>query len=205
VEDDDRELVEESVQAGADVNAKDAAGCTALHVAAKNKSAAAAAALPGRARAQAPAAAPLPAELFFEVAQRRRVAVIARVPLASGLISGRFTRDTEFPAADHRAFNRDGAGFDRGETFSGVDYEVGLAAVERLRPLVPPGATLAQFALKWILSFEAVSCVIPGARRPSQVEDNARAANLPSLSAETLAAVQEIYDDRVRPLVHHRW
>ena len=112
-----------------------------------------------------------PAELFFEVAKRKQVAVIARVPLASGLLSGRFTRDTEFPAADHRAFNRDGAGFDRGETFSGVDYEVGLAAVERLRPLVPPGATLAQFALRWILSFEAVSCVIPGARRGDQVDE----------------------------------
>jgi len=146
-----------------------------------------------------------PAELFFEVAERKRVAVIARVPLASGLLSGRFTRDTEFPAADHRAFNRDGAGFDRGETFSGVDYEVGLAAVERLRPLVPPGGTLAQFALRWILSFEAVSCVIPGARRPDQVAANAAASDLPPLDAATLAAVQEIYDDAIRPLVHHRW
>ena len=146
-----------------------------------------------------------PAELFFEVAERKRVAVIARVPLASGLLSGRFTRDTEFPPADHRAFNRDGAGFDRGETFSGVDYEVGLAAVERLRPLVPRGATLAQFALRWILSFEAVSCVIPGARRPDQVAANAAASELPPLDAATLAAVQEIYDDAIRPLVHQRW
>jgi aryl-alcohol dehydrogenase-like predicted oxidoreductase len=133
------------------------------------------------------------------------VAVIARVPLASGLLSGKFSRATEFPADDHRAFNREGAGFDRGETFSGVDYETGLETVERLRPLVPPGATLAQFALKWILSFEAVTCVIPGARRPSQVEDNARAATLSPLSPETLASVQEIYDDCVRPLVHQRW
>ena len=146
-----------------------------------------------------------PAELFFEVAKRKRVAVIARVPLASGLLSGRFTRDTEFPAADHRAFNRDGAGFDRGETFSGVDYEVGLSAVERLKPLVPRGATLAQFALRWILSFEAVSCVIPGARRPDQVAANAAASDLPPLDAATLAAVQEIYDDAIRPLVHQRW
>jgi len=146
-----------------------------------------------------------PAELFFEVAERKQVAVIARVPLASGLLSGRFTRNTEFPAADHRAFNRDGAGFDRGETFSGVDYEVGLAAVERLRPLVPPGATLAQFALRWILSFEAVSCVIPGARRGDQVAANAAASDLPPLDAATLAAVQEIYDDAIRPLVHQRW
>jgi aryl-alcohol dehydrogenase-like predicted oxidoreductase len=146
-----------------------------------------------------------PAELFFEVAMRRQVAVIARVPLASGLLTGKFTPTSEFPADDHRTFNRHGAGFDRGETFSGVDYGTGLATVERLRPLVPPGATLAQFALKWILSFAAVSCVIPGARRPSQVEDNARAADLSALLPATMAAVQEIYDDCVRPLVHHRW
>jgi aryl-alcohol dehydrogenase-like predicted oxidoreductase len=146
-----------------------------------------------------------PSELFFEEARRRKVGVIARVPLASGLLSGRFTRMTEFAAADHRAFNRDGAGFDRGETFSGVDYETGLDAVERLRPLVPRGATLAQFALRWILSFEAVSVVIPGARRAAQVEDNTRAADLPPLDAAAMAAVQEIYDDAIRPLVHQRW
>jgi aryl-alcohol dehydrogenase-like predicted oxidoreductase len=146
-----------------------------------------------------------PSELFFEQANRRNVAVIARVPLASGMLSGRFTRLTEFPADDHRAFNREGAMFDRGETFSGVDYETGLEAVERLKALVPSGATLAQFALKWIMSFQAVSCVIPGARRPEQVADNARASDLPLLDAATLAAVQEIYDDAIRPLVHHRW
>jgi aryl-alcohol dehydrogenase-like predicted oxidoreductase len=146
-----------------------------------------------------------PAELFFEQAQRRQVAVIARVPLASGLLSGRFTRSTEFPASDHRAFNRNGEMFDKGETFSGVDYGTGLEAVERLRPLVPPGATLAQFALKWILSFDAVSCVIPGARRADQVRDNAAATDLPALSTETVAAVQETYGDLVRPLVHQRW
>jgi aryl-alcohol dehydrogenase-like predicted oxidoreductase len=133
------------------------------------------------------------------------VAVIARVPLASGLLSGRFTRLTEFPADDHRSFNRAGAMFDRGETFSGVDYETGLEAVERLKALVPPGTTLAQFALQWILSFAAVSCVIPGGRRPEQVRDNARAAALPPLDARTLAAVQEIYDSAIRPLVHHCW
>ena len=146
-----------------------------------------------------------PAELFFEAARKRQVAVIARVPLASGMLSGRFTRTTEFPADDHRAFNREGAMFDRGETFSGVDYETGLAAVERLRPLVPQGATLAQFALRWILSFEAVSCVIPGARRPDQVLDNAHASGLAPLPPATLAAVQEVYDESIRPLVHHRW
>ena len=146
-----------------------------------------------------------PAELFFEQAAKRRAAVIVRVPLASGLLSGRFDRTTEFPAADHRAFNREGAGFDRGETFAGVDYDAGLAAVERLRPLVPPGATLAQFALRWILSFEAVSCVIPGARRPDQVIANAAASELPPLDPATMAAVQETYDGLIRPLVHHRW
>ena len=146
-----------------------------------------------------------PAELFFEEALKRQVAVIARVPLASGLLGGGLARTTEFPADDHRAFNRDGAGFDRGETFSGVDYDTGLACVERLRPLVPAGATLAQFALRWILSFPAVSCVIPGARRPAQVADNARAADLPALPAAAMAAVQEIYDECVRPLVHQRW
>ena len=146
-----------------------------------------------------------PAELFFEEARRRKVGVIVRVPLASGLLSGKFTRTTAFAAEDHRAFNRDGAGFDRGETFSGVDYDTGLDAVERLRPLVPRGATLAQFALRWILSFDAVSVVIPGARRAAQVEDNARAASLPPLDAATMAAVQGIYDDAIRPLVHQRW
>jgi aryl-alcohol dehydrogenase-like predicted oxidoreductase len=146
-----------------------------------------------------------PAELFFAEASRRKVGVIVRVPLASGLLSGKFTRTTAFAAEDHRAFNRDGAGFDRGETFSGVDYDTGLDAVERLRPLVPRGATLAQFALRWILSFDAVSVVIPGARRAAQVEDNARAAALPPLDAATMAAVQGIYDDAIRHLVHQRW
>lgn len=146
-----------------------------------------------------------PAELFFEQAMRRKVAVIARVPLASGLLCGKFDRRSEFPEGDHRFFNRAGAMFDRGETFSGVDYEAGLAAVERLRGLVPPGATLAQFALRWILSFEAVTSVIPGARTREQVLANAAAADLPALDPETMAAVQEVYDDLVRPLVHHRW
>ncbi|MEI8071222.1 MAG: aldo/keto reductase [Planctomycetota bacterium] len=146
-----------------------------------------------------------PAELFFKEAQKRLVGVIARVPLASGMLSGKFAGTTEFPQADHRHFNRDGAGFDRGETFSGVDYQTGLAAVERLRLLVPAGITLAQFALQWILSFEAVSCVIPGAKRPEQVAENAHAADLPPLDAATLEAVQQIYDATIRPLVHQRW
>ncbi len=146
-----------------------------------------------------------PAELFFQEAIRRKVAVIARVPLASGMLSGRYASSTTFPPDDHRAFNRDGALFDRGETFSGVDYETGLAAVEQLRPLVSPGATLAQFALRWILSFDAVTTVIPGARRPDQIEENARAAALPPLTPDTLQAVAAIYDQTIRQLVHHRW
>jgi aryl-alcohol dehydrogenase-like predicted oxidoreductase len=146
-----------------------------------------------------------PAEVFLPEAARRGVAVIARVPLASGLLSGRFTRDTAFPADDHRAFNRAGAMFDRGETFAGVDYETGLAAVERLRPLVPPGVSLARFALAWILSFDAVSTVIPGARRPGQVVENAAAAALPPLDPAVLAAVRDVYDGSIRPLVHHLW
>jgi len=146
-----------------------------------------------------------PAELFFREAVRRQVAVIARVPLASGLLSGTMTAATTFPADDHRTFNREGAMFDRGETFSGVDYATGLAAVEQLRPLVPAGATLAQFALAWILSHEAVSCVIPGARRPGHVSDNARVADLPPLSADVLEAVRGVYDEKIRPLVHDRW
>ena len=146
-----------------------------------------------------------PAELFFEQALRRKVAVIARVPLASGLLCGKFDASSRFAAEDHRHFNRQGAMFDRGETFSGVDYQTGLDAVEQLRDLVPAGATLAQFALKWILSFEAVTTVIPGGRRPDQVLANAAAANLPPLSPRAIATVQEIYDARIRPLVHHRW
>lgn len=146
-----------------------------------------------------------PTELFFEQALRRKVAVIARVPLASGLLSGRLSRDTVFADDDHRAFNRDGAAFDKGETFSGVPYETALDAVERLRPFVPEGVTLAQFALRWILAFEAVTCVIPGARGAARVIENAAAAALPPPAPETMEAVQGVYDSLIRPLVHHRW
>jgi len=146
-----------------------------------------------------------PADLFFREAQRRKVGILARVPLASGLLTGKMTRQTTFAADDHRQFNRQGESFDRGETFSGVDYEAGLDAVEEIRPLVPPGATMAQFALRWILMFEAVSCVIPGAKRPSQAEDNVKAAELPPLSPEQMAAIRAIYDRHIRAEVHHRW
>jgi aryl-alcohol dehydrogenase-like predicted oxidoreductase len=146
-----------------------------------------------------------PAELFFEQARRRDVGVIARVPLASGLLTGKFDRNTTFAADDHREFNRHGEEFDVGETFSGVDFAVGLEVVEELRPLVPPGATLAQLALRWILAFDAVSTVIPGAKTPEQARANAAAADLPAPSPETMERIAEIYGNRVAPLVHQRW
>ncbi len=146
-----------------------------------------------------------PSELFFTEAKRRRVGILARVPLASGLLSGKLTRDTAFAADDHRQFNQKGEAFDRGETFSGVDYETGLAAVEELKTMVPPGVTLPQWALRWILMFDAVTCAIPGARRPPQIEDNVRASALPPLTDTEMQAVQKLYDDKIRPLVHQRW
>jgi aryl-alcohol dehydrogenase-like predicted oxidoreductase len=146
-----------------------------------------------------------PAELFFTEAKRRRVGIIARVPLASGLLTGKMKRDTSFAPDDHRAFNRQGEAFDRGETFSGVDFETGLAAVEELRALVPEGATMAQFALRWILMFDAVSCTIPGAKRPSQVEDNVAAADLPPLPDTTMQQIRAVYERLIREQVHHYW
>lgn len=146
-----------------------------------------------------------PAHLFLKEAARRNVAVIARVPLASGLLSGKITRETAFAADDHRAFNRHGEAFDVGETFAGVPFEVGLQAVEEVRKLVPAGADMAAFALKWILMNDAVSVVIPGARNAAQAEANARAADLAPLSAEVMAATADIYDRLVAPHVHHRW
>ena len=146
-----------------------------------------------------------PAELLFAEAKKRRVGILARVPLASGMLTGKLNVESQFADDDHRAFNRHGEMFDRGETFSGVDYETGLKAVEELRALVPAGMTMAQFALRWILMFDAVTCAIPGAKRPAQTEDNVRAAELPPLSDKTMQAVREIYEQRIRPLVHHYW
>jgi aryl-alcohol dehydrogenase-like predicted oxidoreductase len=146
-----------------------------------------------------------PAELFFPEAKRRRVGILARVPLASGLLAGRITRQTEFSADDHRNFNRHGEMFDVGETFSGVDFETALVAVEELRALVPPGATLAQLALRWILMFDAVTCAIPGAKRPAQIEENARGAELPPLSEAQMAKVRKVYDKYIRAQVHQKW
>lgn len=146
-----------------------------------------------------------PAEEFFSEAKRRHVGILARVPLASGLLTGKITSQTQFSMDDHRNFNRYGESFDVGETFSGVDLEAGLRAVEELRPLVPQGMTMAQFALRWILMFEEVTCAIPGAKTVRQVEDNIAAANLSPLSDETMARVRAIYDRHIRALVHHRW
>lgn len=146
-----------------------------------------------------------PAEAFFPEARARGVGVLARVPLASGLLTGKLRPDSTFAADDHRLFNREGRAFDKGETFSGVPYEVGLRAVERLRPLVLPGATLGQLALRYVLMQDAVSCAIPGARTPAQARENAAAADLPPLGPETMAAVQTVYDDLVRRHVHGSW
>jgi len=146
-----------------------------------------------------------PAELFFRRAVERGVGVIARVPLASGLLTGKFDRDSRFGPDDHRAFNRHGESFDVGETFSGVDYETGLEAVEELRSLVPDGATLAQLALRWILDFDAVSTTIPGAKTPEQARANADAAELPPLSQATHDAIADLYRRRIAPQVHQRW
>jgi aryl-alcohol dehydrogenase-like predicted oxidoreductase len=146
-----------------------------------------------------------PAEQFFAAARAAKVGILARVPLASGLLTGKLRKDSTFASDDHRAFNREGAAFDKGETFSGVPYEVGLEAVDRLRALAPPGATLAQLALRWILMFDAVTCTIPGAKTAQQAKENAAAAALPALSKGTMDAVQKVYDDLVRPHVHGSW
>lgn len=146
-----------------------------------------------------------PAQIFFPEAKRRRVGILARVPLASGLLSGRMSANSSFAADDHRNFNRYGQAFDRGETFSGVDFEAGLAAVDELRQVLSPGMTMTQFALRWILMFDAVTCAIPGAKRPAQVEENASASDLPPLSAAQMKAVEAVYNKYCRAQVHQRW
>jgi aryl-alcohol dehydrogenase-like predicted oxidoreductase len=146
-----------------------------------------------------------PAELFFEEAKRRKVGILARVPLASGLLTGKYGADASFPENDHRNFNRNGEAFDRGETFAGVGLERGVEAVRELEEIRPEGMTMAQFALRWVLMFDAVSCAIPGAKRPDQAAENAAAADLPPLSDETMRAVEDVYDRHIREQVHHRW
>ena len=146
-----------------------------------------------------------PARLFFREAKAKGVAVIVRVPLASGLLPGKMTKDTHFAADDHRQFNRHGESFDVGETFAGVPFEEGLAAVEALKPLVPAGAPMAAFALRWILMNDAVTTVIPGAKNERQAKANTAAAELPPLTDETMAAVKALYDERIAPYVDQRW
>jgi aryl-alcohol dehydrogenase-like predicted oxidoreductase len=146
-----------------------------------------------------------PAELFFAEAKRRKVGIIVRVPLASGLLTGKLSRESKFELDDHRQFNRHGEMFDRGETFSGVDYDIGLEAVKQLREVLPGAPSLAQWALLWILMFDAVSCIIPGARRPGQVEENVAASAIPALSESQMTAVRQVYEKLIRQQVHHRW
>ncbi|MER3483580.1 MAG: aldo/keto reductase [Meiothermus sp.] len=146
-----------------------------------------------------------PAEQFFPVAKERKVGILARVPLASGLLTGKLRPDSQFAPDDHRSFNRHGESFDKGETFSGVDYDTGLRAVEELKKITPPGMTLAQFALRWITMFPEVACAIPGAKNPKQAEENIKAGELPEISAETMQRVREVYDQYIRAQVQPLW
>ncbi len=146
-----------------------------------------------------------PAELFFKEARRKQVGILARVPLASGMLTGKMSAGTRFERDDHRNFNRRGEAFDVGETFSGVGYDSALAAVAELQKVCPDGATMAQFALRWILMFDAVTCAIPGAKRPDQVRQNTAASDLPPISPDQTEAVGAVYESMIKPHVHHRW
>jgi len=146
-----------------------------------------------------------PAELFFKEAAGRNVGIIVRVPLASGLLTGTYSLSTTFSEGDHRNFNRNGAAFDKGETFSGIDYETGLEAVEELKKVFPQNQNLAVVALKWVLMFKQISCVIPGASKPEQLESNLKAFNLPPISDSEMSKVQHIYEKKIKPYVHHLW
>ena len=150
---------------------------------------------------------PRPAELFLPRAKEKKVGVLARVPLASGLLSGKMTRGTTFAPDDHRNFNQHGEAFDAGETFSGLGDHLtdAFAAVDELKQLVPPGATLAQLALRWILMFDGVTCAIPGAKRPDQVDQNVAASDLPALSAQQMQVARDVYDRYIRTHVHQKW
>ncbi len=146
-----------------------------------------------------------PADLFFKEAQRKKVGILARLPLSSGMLTGKMTKQSTFEKDDHRSFNRNGEAFDRGETFSGVDYNLALEVVEQLRHLVPAGMTMTQFALRWILMNEAVTCAIPGAKNPKQVEENVASANFSPINDSIMKKIEEIYNSRIRALVHHYW
>jgi len=146
-----------------------------------------------------------PQEMFFSMAREKNVGLIIRVPLASGLLSGKFSADTRFAPGDHRFFNRNGMMFDRGETFAGVPYETGLKAVSRLKQLFRDEIPLAHIALRWILMCEEVGCIIPGASSPDQVKTNLMASDLPPLTTDQLIAIEEIYKEEIKPLVHQLW
>lgn len=146
-----------------------------------------------------------PSELFFKEAKRRDVGVIVRVPLASGLLTGKFSESTSFEPGDHRNFNRHGEAFDKGETFSGIDYSLGLKAVQELKALFPENTNLAAMALQWILQFEEVSCVIPGASRVEQVQSNLSIYNEPSLTPEQVLAINAVYEKYIKEKVHQLW
>ena len=146
-----------------------------------------------------------PAELFFVEAQKRNVGILTRLPLSSGMLTGKLSRQSSFEKDDNRFFNRHGEAFDRGETFSGVDYDLALDVVDQLRPLVPAGMTLTQFALKWILMNPAVTCAIPGAKNPKQAEENFNSVDMPALPDSIMEKIQEIYERRVRHVVHQYW
>lgn len=146
-----------------------------------------------------------PAELFFEQARKKNIGVIVRVPLASGMLAGHYTPKTRFEPGDHRNFNREGAGFDKGETFSGVEYKTGLQAVEALKQILPPGMSLSLAALRWILQFDAVSTVIPGASKPEQVTANLATLSAPALDEAVLEKIKVIYETYIKPGVHHLW
>jgi aryl-alcohol dehydrogenase-like predicted oxidoreductase len=146
-----------------------------------------------------------PSELFFEEARKKKIGILARLPLSSGMLTGKFSKNSTFGSEDHRLFNRHGESFDRGETFSGVDYETGLKAVEKLRSLVPEGMTLAQLALKWILMHDAVSCAIPGAKTGKQVEENIKSVEMSGIPDGLMNEIKGIYNGMIKDLVHHRW
>lgn len=146
-----------------------------------------------------------PAVLFFEQAKKKDIGVIVRVPLASGLLTGKFTKDSTFTTGDHRNFNRNGEAFDKGETFSGIDYNIGLEAVEALKAIFPTEQNLAPLALKWILQFDAVSCVIPGASSPAQVSPNVQCLSLPNFTEKQLAQMQAVYETYIKEGVHQLW
>ncbi|MFP5040859.1 aldo/keto reductase [Parasediminibacterium sp. JCM 36343] len=146
-----------------------------------------------------------PAELFFKEAAKKNIGIIVRVPLASGLLTGKFTQQSTFAEGDHRFFNRNGEAFDKGETFSGVDYNTGLAAVEALKAIFPHQPNLAPIALQWILQFKEVSCIIPGASRPEQLVSNLEAFLVPEFTQAQLTAMQAVYDAYIKKQVHQLW